>query len=126
DVLLVDKLQRIEVFHLARDARRELGGVEPRDRPDAALPRAERFPVRPGPDAEWRHEANTRHDDSPAQSPSIYLIGGAPCTPPGSLRCARTSLLAPLRSRLIGGDPLHTAQLTAPRPPFPAHSPTPA
>src|SRR6266550_2393770 len=50
------------------DARRELGSVEPRDRPDAALPRAERFPVRPGPDAEWRHEANTRHDDSPAQS----------------------------------------------------------
>jgi hypothetical protein len=31
---------------------------------------------------------------------SFISLGGAPCTPPGSLRCARTSLLAPLRSRL--------------------------
>src|SRR3982751_6289816 len=42
---------------------------------------------------------------------SSLLIGGAPCTPPGSLRYARTSMLAPLRSlalsldTLIGGAP---------------------
>ncbi len=70
DVLLVDELQRVEVLDFARDARRELGGVEPGDRADAAPSRAERFPVRAGPDAERRHEADARHDDSPAQTAS--------------------------------------------------------
>src|SRR5882672_3476702 len=35
----------------------------------------------------------------PSDSPTLLLNGGDPCTPPSSLRCARSSQLAPLRSR---------------------------
>ena len=68
DVLLVDELQRIELLDLARDPRRELRGVEVRDRTDAAAPGAEGVPVRLGADAEGRYKSNTGDDDSPAQT----------------------------------------------------------
>src|SRR5437588_9503779 len=37
---------------------------------------------------------------------SPFLIVGVPCTPTSSLRSARSSLLAPLRSRFDRRDPL--------------------
>ena len=43
------------------------------DRADAAAARAERLPVRLGADAERRHEADARHDDSPAQTTSVRV-----------------------------------------------------
>ncbi len=86
DVFLVDELQRVEALDLARDPRGELRGVELRDRSDPALAGAERLPVRLGPDAERRHEADARHDDSPAQSASVRVVTSSCC----AIRCTRS------------------------------------
>ena len=80
DVFLVDECQRIEALDLAGDPRGELRRIEVRDRSDAALPGAERLPVRLGADAERRHEADARHDDSPAQSASCGPARSRPHT----------------------------------------------
>src|SRR6185503_15325380 len=53
-----------------------------------------------------------------------FLIVGVPCTPTGSLRSARASSLAPLRSRRSRGGPLHPNWLTAFRSRFVARSTT--
>ena len=65
DVLLFDEPQRIEALDLARDLGRELRRVELGDRPDAARTGVERRPVDLGSDAQRRHEADARDDNSP-------------------------------------------------------------
>ena len=57
-IFLLDELKRVEAFHLARAAGRELPGVELGDGPDATRARAQRVPVGLGADAERRHQAN--------------------------------------------------------------------
>src|SRR5436309_2113531 len=74
DVFPVDELQRVEVLHLARDAGRELRRVELGDPRDAALARAERGPIRLGSDAERRHQADARDDDSPCVGHGSYFL----------------------------------------------------
>ena len=86
DVFLVDELQRVEALDLAGDPRGELRRVEVRDRADPAAAGAERLPVRLGPDAERRHEADARHDDSPAQSASVRMVTSSCC----ATRCTRS------------------------------------
>src|SRR5690606_31266644 len=67
DVLLFDELQRIEPLHLAGNTRGVLRCVEVRDRPDAAVPGAQRIPVGLRPDADRRQQADARDDYSPRQ-----------------------------------------------------------
>ena len=70
------------------------GGLRPARPPHALLgsaglrrvPRRSRFAAEVGPDP-----------------PTLLLNGGDPCTPPSSLRYARSSRLAPLRSPARGG-----------------------
>src|SRR6266542_1598977 len=50
------------------------------------------------------------------QTCALPIFGGVPCTPPGSLHSARTSLLAPFRSLTsIGGVPPASAKAPAGR-----------
>src|SRR5262245_28259610 len=77
DVLLPHEVQRVESLDLTGNARGELGRVEMGDGANAALAGAERAPVRFGPDADRRNQADAGDDHSPAQGQSYFFLASA-------------------------------------------------